>query len=434
MMLEQMQEGRDGRVQLDRLQGESAIDYQRRLVYGKLKDRSLADVDYAELSEYLYGQRYSSDTTRKMMYGSRLTLDAIDSADNVEQNVSGRLSEIEAKVIALQEERKKLQSEKIEYHRMLREHARDDLIFEKLQASIASLPPLTIGDAGGDTGGTATATCSNSYSHSTHNSRSRSREGVLVFGDEHYGAEFVIKGLNGEIINEYNTSIAESRMANLLDQVIAIIQKEHLDIVHVLNMGDFTDGVLRVGQLKKLELGIVDGTVRYMEFLSTWLNELSKYTYVKFQMVHGNHSELRLLGQPKGTFKDENMGKVVAAYIKMRLTNNHNFEFLDNPTGLIFDNVLGYNVLGIHGEVKNMGRAIRDFSFMYNVNIDYLLGGHLHHSAYDADGYHRFAIRVPSIVGTDEYALSLNKISDPGALFFVIEENVGKSIEYTIYL
>ena len=35
---------------------------------------------------------------------------------------------------------------------------------------------------------------------------------MLVFGDEHYGAEFELKGLFGEIINSYSPEIFEKRM------------------------------------------------------------------------------------------------------------------------------------------------------------------------------------------------------------------------------
>ena len=223
-------------------------------------------------------------------------------------------------------------------------------------------------------------------------------------------------------------------MDRLLLRTVEIINREQLDTIYVFNMGDFTDGVLRVGQLKKLQLGVIDSTVRYMEYLSNWLNELSRYVNVKFQMVHGNHSELRMLGQPKGTFKDENMGKVVAAYIKARLEKNTRFEFIENPSGLIFESILGFNVLGIHGEVRDMERALRDFSAVYTTPIDYLLAGHLHHAESCTAGYRKEVIRVPSVVGVDSYSMLLNKTANAGATFFVIESSVGKCVEYPIYL
>lgn len=402
---------------------ESDLEYHKRLVYGKLVDGTLSDYDYSELAPYVYDKEYSADVARRMMYGSCKTLQLLDNdriAKHTQPSVRG---EIDCKILELQKERKKIQTEKLELEKMVREIGRDELIFEKIQEAIVHTPDMVF-----------PAVLYSTVNNDLSVDYRCGREGVLVFGDEHYGAEFEIRGLRGEIINAYSPEIAEERMTKLLNETIDIIKKENLSVIHVLNMGDFTDGILRVGQLKKLQLGVVDSTVRYMEFLSQWLNTLSHVVKVKFQMVHGNHSELRMLGQQKGAFKDENMGKIVAAYIKMRLDGNPNFEFITNPSGLIFDSIAGYNVLGIHGEVKNMGQALRDFSAMYATDIDYLLAGHLHHAESCGVGYRKSVIRVPSIVGTDEYAMSLNAVSDPGATFMIFEEGVGKRIEYSIYL
>ena len=71
----------------------------------------------------------------------------------------------------------------------------------------------------------------------------------------------------------------------------------------------------------------------FADFISNWLNELSKYAQIKYQSTNGNHTELRQLGQPKGTFTEDNMGKVVSEFIKVRLKDNPNFEYIENPTG-----------------------------------------------------------------------------------------------------
>ena len=128
------------------------------------------------------------------------------------------------------------------------------------------------------------------------------------------------------------------------------------------------------------------------------------------------------------------MGIVVYETIKTRLENNPNFVLIKNPTGLIFANVAGFNVLGIHGEVKNMENALKDFSNTYNTQIDILLAGHLHHSKSEAVGVNRDVINVPSIIGVDVYSLSLNKTSNAGATFVVFEEGKGKVLEYNIKL
>lgn len=63
---------------LDRLPGESEIQYHKRLVFGKLKDGTLNDVDYSELAPYVFGREYASDTARKMLYGSCRTLQVLE--------------------------------------------------------------------------------------------------------------------------------------------------------------------------------------------------------------------------------------------------------------------------------------------------------------------------------------------------------------------
>lgn len=323
-------------------------------------------------------------------------------------------NEYESQRRELEKERTKLRTEKLEYNRWLREEARDELICEKIcsavraSSSLVAPRPIIINKS--------------------------SKSAVLAFGDEHYSAEFTIYGLYGEVINSYSPEIFEQRMWDLFYQTVDIIQKENITTLHVFALGDFTDGILRCGQLMKLRYGVVEGTVKYANFIANWLNELTKYVKVKYQMVYGNHSELRMLGQPKGTFKEENTGMFVREMIKTYLENNPNFEMIINPTGLIFDNIEGLNVLGIHGEVKNMENAIKDFSNTYNTNISILIGGHMHHYKAETVGVNKDVINVPSIIGIDDYSMSLNKTSNSGAVLFCIEENKGVTLEYKIKL
>ena len=255
-----------------------------------------------------------------------------------------------------------------------------------------------------------------------------------MYGDEHFGIEYELRGLFGDIINAYSPEIFEERMWDLFNQTVEIADKENIDTLHVFNMGDFNDGILRVSQLMKLRYGVVDGTIKYADFISNWLNELTKYVRVEYQSTNGNHSELRMLGQPKGTFTEDNMGKVVAEFIKTRLKDNPNFTYIENPTGLIYAQVACNTILGIHGEVKNMKTAIDEFSRIYNVPIQYLLAGHLHHNKTEEIGINSEVINVGSIIGIDSYSLSLRKSANASAKLLVFEQTKGKVCEYTLKL
>ena len=399
---------------------EGKDEYQAIWEIGQKKDAGLLgdDITWPEIAEVLNKQYrvdeldFRDSSSYRKRY--RNYLDAYEQIFSKEKFSEDQASEYMDQKRELQKLKIQLQTEKLEYNRWLREEARDELICDKIcnavkETHALDVPkPLVIDRP--------------------------SRSAVLAFGDEHYSAEFTIYGLYGEIINSYSPEIFEQRMWDLFYQVIDIVHKENLTTLYVFALGDFTDGILRCGQLMKLRYGVIEGTVKYANFIANWLNELSKYVKVKYQMCYGNHSELRMLGQPKGTFKEENTGMFVREMINAYLENNPNFEMIVNPTGLIFDNIEGLNVLGIHGEVKNMENAIKDFSNTYNTNIQVLLGGHMHHYKAETVGVNKDVINVPSIIGIDDYSMSLNKTSNPGAVLFCIEKNKGVTLEYKIKL
>lgn len=335
---------------------------------------------------------------------------------------SSKFADSEAQLETLREEKreleklkKQIQTEKIEYNKWLREEARDKLITEKIIGAINNqekfdIPSPIIIDT------------------------ISKREGLLCFGDEHVGTEFVVKGLFGETINEYNLDVFYRRMSDLLTQTVKIIKKENIDILNIFSLGDFTDGVLRVSQLKNLKYGVVESTVLYANYISEWLNELSKYVKIRFQTVQGNHSQLRLLDQVKGTFEHENMEMIVSNTIKYRLKDNPNFKYIDTMNGMMINKICGFNFVGIHGEVKSMEQALKDYQLMYDIKIDYLIAGHLHHSKSETIGIDKEVINVPSIIGVDPYSIKLRKTSNAGATLLIISEEYGKEIEYSIKL
>jgi predicted phosphodiesterase len=401
---------------LKKLPEENEAQYIFRI--GQAKDNGLIEDTWETLSPILNAELgydeedWKGESAWRKRY--RNYLEAYEKIFSKTQFTESQLSDVEEQKREIEKARMKLQTEKLEYNRWLREEARDEMITEKIITAVKELAPLDV--------------------PSPIMVDKSSRSAILAFGDEHFSTEFTIYGLYGEIINSYSPEIFEQRMWDLFYKVIDIIKKEDLTTLYVFALGDFTDGILRCSQLMKLRYGVVEGTVKYANFISNWLNELSKYVNIKYQMVFGNHSELRMLGQPKGTFKDDNTGLFVREIIKTRLANNPNFEMTINPTGLIFDNIEGFNVLAIHGEVRNMENAIKDFSNTYNTNIQILIGGHMHHYKAETVGVNREVINVPSVIGIDDFSMSLNKTSNPGASLFLIEENKGVTVDYKIKL
>jgi hypothetical protein len=404
---------------LKRMPEENESQYIWRI--GQAKDAGLISATWEDLAPRLNMElnidetEWRGESAWRKRY--RVMQQAYDDVFSKQQFTEGHCDELDAKKRELEKAKVKLQTEKIEYRKWLREEARDELICEKICTAIKEMPPLEIPKDIGP----------------VFNNNERS--GVLLLADSHYGAELSVKGLFGETLNEYNPEIFEKRMWDLFNQVTYLVNKEGLTTLNVYDLGDDISGMLRVSQLMKLRYGVIESAVLYGRFMTEWLNKLTNYVRVKFQMVKdSNHNQLRLLGQPKNTFVNENVSYIIAEKLMDRLGDNPNFEFVQNPTGLIFDNLVGHNVLGIHGEVKNMERAIKDFSSTYKVQIDTLVGGHKHHQDSKNVGMAADVINAPSIIGIDDYSMSLNKVSDPGATLFILERGKGKTQEYNIKL
>lgn len=377
----------------------------------KQTDPEIEWQDVADFRSEYIGVLEHRDTCRK---GSKIFYEYLDAGWISEPNKQTPVENTE-ELNKLKRERYKIQTEKLELNRWLREDARDELIFEKIVNAIGNLEPLTV----------PKALCI----------PQNEKVGVLCYGDCHFGAEFNIEGLFGEVLNAYSPEIFQDRMWQLLEKVKQIVYKEELSTLFVFSLGDSIDGLLRVGQLWKLRYGVVDATVKYADFICNWLNELTKFVRVNFQMViDSNHSQLRLINQPKNTFTNENMSKVILAFIKTRMADNPNFEITENPTGMIYANIFGYNVLGVHGEFKNDGQAIKDFSSIYGVQINYLVAAHIHHKKQEEFGQNIECIRIPSMIGVDDYGLSLRKVSNAGAKLLIFEDGLGKTIDYDIKL
>ena len=319
-------------------------------------------------------------------------------------------------------ERQKLYDLQREVRKDLRAQSRSELIRETIRRSIETMEPIVFSEAAKE--------------HKTRNS-----ELVLGIGDFHYGAEFVVRGLYNEVINEYSASVFEKRMNTLLDEVCMITQKNHPDVVTVMIVGDMLDGLLRNSQISRLEYGVVESTMRLSEYLCRWLGELSRRTAIPVRVyaVRGNHGEIRPLGSKAGQFPEENMERIVMHYVYERFRNHPTVSVEDDdaPMAKMVD-VLGYKFLMIHGHGNDIENMTRDHQNLYYNKIDAVMCGHLHKSqtfqAGIAPGGHVLIDRVPSICGIDPYAQSKGFGGLPGATAIIIEKEYGRRCVYPIKL
>lgn len=387
------------------------------------KVQHISDDDWSEICAR-YGLEFNPDTIRKgaqpPLIGSAFVSEYYkwkNSLNVSDDRDDSYFKELQIQKRELEKTRKKLQTEKIEYNRWLREDARDEMLVEKIGEAISSLPILT-------------PPC---RIQSIPNSNKKSW--LLAISDCHYGCEYEIKDFYNGTINAYSPEIFEERMNDLFNQIVDKIEQLGITELSIVELGDGVDGMLRISQLMRLRYGVIESSIRYADYLANWLNELSKYVFIKFQMVYdSNHNQLRLLDGKKNTFPDENVSKIMIALIKERLKDNENIVILENPTGMTYSMMSTYCVVGFHGEKKELKSNLLDMSRIYGVHIDYTISGHIHHNFNKEIGMDSAVLSVGSVIGIDPYSMTLNASSNASCSMFEFEQGKGRTAEYIFKL
>lgn len=329
------------------------------------------------------------------------------------------VQEVRDATIEQQKERIKLQSEKIEYNKMIREQSRAELLEEKIIESVNNRPTIFVPDI---------------YIKKNN----AKRDFLLGIADMHTGVEFCLRGWEGEILNEYSPEIMEKRMWKLLEEFVAINDDQKINHVTVTNLGDSIDGILRMSQLMSLKLGVTDSSIFFAEFISNWLNELSKHCVVDYYSIFGNHDQMRMLSGKRDEFPHENAQKWITKLIEANLKDNKNIT-INNRNEFMYIDILGTKILGVHGEnERNLENSIKDYMLTYNKPVHLLLSGHLHHSHEKTIGMSGVQdieyVQLPALIGIDDYSLKLKKTSNAGAKTMIIQEGLGRTVTYNIKL
>ena len=307
----------------------------------------------------------------------------------------------------------------------LREFSRTELICETIREAIKGLPRLD----------------KSKKVNGVPKDKDSKRELVVGMGDFHYGAEFKVYGLRGEVLNEYNSQVFERRMSDLMYRIAEIVEKEKPEQLTIMIVGDMLDGMLRASQLQRLEYGVVESAMRLAEMMTMWLMDLADVIKIPIRVcgVRGNHGEIRPLGTKAGQFPEENMERIVMHYLRARLNDINWIWVVDNdaPMTQLID-VCGYQFLLSHGQGVNIESMAKDSVNLYHEPIDIFMVGHLHKGQTFQSGImpksNVYVERVPSLCGVDPYAQSQGYGGAAGATAILMEEGYGRKCVYPIIL
>ena len=386
-------------MNVERRDNETPFEYHKRLVYGKLVDKTLSDMDYTELSELVYGQPYSSDVARRMLYGSRKTLELMDS-ENI-GSVSGDhiLSEIDSKMIELRKERQKFYDYRNAFNKVVRDRSRQEELNEILIRAIENgdLPSLD---------------------YTPVMKESTSNDLLVSLNDIHFGAS------HSNYWGTYNSDVCKKMMRNYISHIIQIAETHNSENCIIWENGDAISGSIHRSIQVTNKENVIEQVMGVSELISEFIAELSKhFKHVKFVSVAGNHS--RIEPNKDNALTDERLDDLIEWYLKARLQSFENVEIgfgkkIDPTMYLI--NVRGLNYLGVHGDFDSSATKVQSLQTMIGKPLCAILSGHLHHNKIDSIQGIK-TVMAGSFLGIDQFCIEKRIYGRPEQMVCVCDEN-----------
>lgn len=401
-------------MQLERLHNETEGAFHKRLIFGKLGDKTLADIDFSELSRYVYGKEYSSDTARRMMHGSFRTLQLLESDPChhvVADSVDGQIHQLRKEQQMVRDQRRELNNE-------VRVEARREHL-ERALISAANDLPRTVGKLA-----VGTEEIQNARSSVVTYS-----EAVLVLSDWHYGMK------TDNVFNLYDTEVCKARVSTICSSVIDRVAIHGCSKLHIVILGDLIHGGIHVGARVASEELVCDQIMQASEILAQMVDVLSCYVdEVKVYTTYGNHA--RTIQNKKESIHRDNMERLIPWWLRLRLNDNPKAEVVeDEGTEFLFLDVCGHQLCASHGDLDSVKTSPRLlpvlFQKVYGRDVEYILLGDKHHrESFNELGV--TAVVCGSLCGTDDYANDKRLYSSPEQMMLVVNARDGVDAEYRL--
>lgn len=387
-------------MQLERMLNESDLDYHKRLVYGKLVDKTLADCDYTELAPYVYGKEYAPDVCRRLMYGSRFTLDLMqdDAESKLDNDV---LTELELKRIELEKEKQKFYDQRTAFKKLIRSRSRQEELNEIITAAVNSgdLPSLEVPN--------------------THDDIEYCNNDLLVsLNDIHYGA------VVDNYWMKYNPDICKQMFEKYLCRILEIQKIHKSQNCYVFCNGDEISGNIHHSITVTNKEDVIHQVIGVSELISDFLAKLSvAFEDVYFVSVAGNHS--RLNPNKDMALPSERLDDLIGWYAAARLQNLTNVhinagEKIDNTMYLI--DIRGKTYCGVHGDHDGTASKVQALQTMAGRPVYAILSGHMHHNETNiVQGIK--TVMAGSFLGMDDFCVQKRIYGSPEQMVCVCDSD-----------
>ena len=273
----------------------------------------------------------------------------------------------------------------------LREESRFETLVEVLKCEMNNFEPLQL----------------NEYKPKT---AIKKITGILQLSDLHIG-----KIIDNQW-NVYNYDVAKQRINIIADKTIEKSKLHSVtDLVVEIN-GDILEGLIQISSRNSEEADVISQITFASELLAQVINKLKPhYENIRIITTLGNHG--RLFSDKKNGMTKENFEMLIPEFLKFRIGNDvsiiksYGLDF----TSYEIDDKL---ICVAHGQNDKISKVIADFSKIYK-KVPYAIHLAHFHQYTDVNDCDIYTTVNGSLCGTDDYALTLRKITKPAQNFII---------------
>jgi predicted phosphodiesterase len=395
-------------MEYKRKSDEELKDYQIRLC----RNKDLYDLRWEDISELWFeetGEKKSPDTFRKFW---RYYNEGYEDAMSSNPLNGDYLEEIEEKKIEIQKLKYQFQDQRRTFNDPIRVQARIDHLKEEIIREINKLnetKPLAW------------------YERASY-SNVQGRESLLILSDTHYGL------FANNHWNKFDNEEFKHRMKKLITKAITYSKQHQVKTLHLFVLGDLINGLIHtITRINNTEDAVTQ-TIHVSEILSEVISELtSEFEQVKLYNVRGNHD--RVTPNKKDEIAKESFNDLIPWYLKARLSNVKNIEFIVNEIDdeIIVSNIAGQVVFGLHGHKDKVTNVVQNLTLMTKTIPNFVVMGHTHH--HEENEIHGVEVIVnSSFSGVDEYSKDIRATSKAAQKLIIFDQEETRLCTYSIKL
>ena len=260
----------------------------------------------------------------------------------------------------IRKEKQKLFDERVALNKLLRESARAEEDYAKLENLIKKNGMTTLPD------------CNPYITHADNDL-------IVILSDLHLGST------SDNFFGKYNSDIAEERLIQYVKEIISIQSIHKSENAYVILCGDLISGNIHLTTQLENRENVIEQVQKCGELVSSFIHQLSRFFgTIYVNSVSGNHSRLARKDQ---TLRNERLDDLIPWYMRAKLSHISNIEFIDNEnldSTIAWFDIREKKYLAVHGDFDSYSESgVSKLVMMLGFKPEAVFYGHLHHCSYD---------------------------------------------------